>query len=929
MNRRLRGGGGGNKETTSANVNDSRGTLLRHHCDPSFVFPFSMALEQNLPLSKVGGKGKSLMKMSGAVKGTRQFSVPTGACLVTSAYEIHLDNCHIDTAALARNPSVAGLAVTRQKIIDTPMPADVLSELDAWAASHLVDGWNTPIAVRSSGTVEDGAKNSFAGQYATILNVNSRHRVVEAIKQCWASQWGDHAVDYLRSRKQAGESDAPALMAVVLQVMINPSCAGVLFTTDPLCGDCNTMLIEGVWGLGEGFVSQRYTGASVVADWRKALRNEDQRVDWMSQQSYDPQTLKLQCAPPTSATKSPPEDSPEMDWIEEVPTTHHEHSTSPLSRDLARRLCSMGFITASFYGHPQDIEWALDHDGNLYLLQSRPVTRVQFSSSQYLYHIVHGGTPCVLGEDLGCRGNALHAVDLHKHMGWEIPSMLRGHRWSDQQLEMSTPMFFNRGYIWNNISEEMPKEERGLMESFCDDIWRGASVLEHTLERQLAEWEDRFQRMQRNFDDVAIGVITTTLEEMLVAYTDSCRHSWATGNATNWLEHRIEEELTSIPGAPALHELVGRLGHRHVTARKPQQELLRIARAHSHDQGLCIWMRKTLRANPGCGNYILNDMANVDGNASRHSSSRDTRLLAADLRRYVQRWAWMSDDDEDFSGPFWHEDPTFVLERFCSLIEQSSAQTNTRSEEPQPLLTAPSLSRSRSVPAQRSRTQTSVGRMVRRCAQVRSAREQLAKLVPRPSVAVANDSVSTFTFPPKEVGAQTRVRVDDSGCWQEAIVMDIGENMNTFKVATQWEVVRVNKEDISWLGIWDLLRMLSTCLQWKERVHVMYVRVGMHLKRWILGVGDRWSRLLQRHDHQHSINSKELLNMRVSDIETSLRIALTDGELQAAISTAVSARDSTRMRAMFSKFEAPYWAGSTFCFLSSCIGCQLTTCTRR
>ena len=65
---------------------------------------------------------------------------------------------------------------------------------------------------------------------------------------CWLMQFAGDGV---------GDA-APILMAVVLQVMVDPKCAGVMFTIDPLSGDSNSMRLEGVWGLGEGLVSERY-----------------------------------------------------------------------------------------------------------------------------------------------------------------------------------------------------------------------------------------------------------------------------------------------------------------------------------------------------------------------------------------------------------------------------------------------------------------------------------------------------------------------------------------------------------------------------------------------------------------------------------------------------------------------------------------------
>lgn len=130
----------------------------------------------------------------------------------------------------------------RRAILDGELPEDVKAEVTAFYRSM---GENVRIAVRSSATAEDLADASFAGQQETYLNIRGEERLLDSIKACYASLWGDRAVSYRREKNYDGQHVA---LAVVLQRMVESETAGVLFTQDP-------MLINASYGLGESVVS--------------------------------------------------------------------------------------------------------------------------------------------------------------------------------------------------------------------------------------------------------------------------------------------------------------------------------------------------------------------------------------------------------------------------------------------------------------------------------------------------------------------------------------------------------------------------------------------------------------------------------------------------------------------------------------------------
>jgi phosphohistidine swiveling domain-containing protein len=221
-------------------------------------------------------------------------------------------------------------------------PADVRLELVSWLESQPRE---LTYAVRSSATAEDGTQHAFAGQHETFLNV-TREDVPARILDCWRSRDGDRAVT---NRKQAGLRDEDVLMAVVIQAMVPADCAGVGFCLDPIRGRTDVFSIDASFGLGETVVSGSYITDNYTID-----RGTGAVVS--SHVGRKERFLGL------GATGTE----------ERVSARPDEPACSPGQlRELAGLLRSI----ERHYGYPQDIEWAF-HGEKLYLLQSRPITRL-------------------------------------------------------------------------------------------------------------------------------------------------------------------------------------------------------------------------------------------------------------------------------------------------------------------------------------------------------------------------------------------------------------------------------------------------------------------------------------------------------------------------------------------------------------------------
>ncbi len=209
-------------------------------------------------------------------------------------------------------------------------------------------GAQTPVAVRSSAVSEDGEAASFAGQQETFLNVRGDEAVARDVRECWASFFAPRALFY---RAQKGTL-SDTRMAVVVQEMVLAEKSGVLFTIDPIRKRRDHMVIEAVFGLGEGVVSGMITPDHLRG--RPGDRGRRGRVH-------------LGAVERGSARRRPRRDTARRALRGRGRRTGARQSRS------SQNLRTTGLRVEAFLGGPQDIEWSF-RGGELLLLQSRPIT---------------------------------------------------------------------------------------------------------------------------------------------------------------------------------------------------------------------------------------------------------------------------------------------------------------------------------------------------------------------------------------------------------------------------------------------------------------------------------------------------------------------------------------------------------------------------
>jgi rifampicin phosphotransferase len=298
-------------------------------------------------LMVVGGKGANLGELS-RIEGIQ---VPNGFCISTEAFkriigETSSINELLDQLSLLKvedRDKIGELSgEIRRVMVGIAIPEDINEEVTR-LLSRL--GEKNAYAVRSSATAEDLPTASFAGQQDTYLNIIGKKEILKHISKCWASLFTERAVIY---RLQNGFDHRKVYLSVVVQKMVFPQAAGILFTADPVTSNRKVLSIDASFGLGEALVS-----GLVNADIYKVRNGKviDKKIS----------TKKLAIYALKDGGTKEQEIEPER------------QNRQALSDEQILQLERMGRKIEEHFGSPQDIEWCLVDD-TFYFVQSRPIT---------------------------------------------------------------------------------------------------------------------------------------------------------------------------------------------------------------------------------------------------------------------------------------------------------------------------------------------------------------------------------------------------------------------------------------------------------------------------------------------------------------------------------------------------------------------------
>lgn len=304
----------------------------------------------------VGGKSSSLGELTSAT----HVPVPYGYATTANAYRYFME-------ATGTNKKVHELldqlddvedsaelrdvcAKIRETIVSAEMPADLADAIgDAYEELAEKTGHADPfVAVRSSATAEDLPDASFAGQQDTYLNVHGRDEVIRRVKECYASTFTDRATYY---RVKKGFAHENVALSAAVQMMAYSKVAGVMFTVDLATGADDKIMIEGSWGLGEYIVQGTVTPDNFVVD-KDSLTILFRRIN----------------EKPIELVRN------EEGGVEEKRVPEELAKAQVMTDEQIAELAGYAKAIEKHYGCYMDMEWALDENDKLWILQARPET---------------------------------------------------------------------------------------------------------------------------------------------------------------------------------------------------------------------------------------------------------------------------------------------------------------------------------------------------------------------------------------------------------------------------------------------------------------------------------------------------------------------------------------------------------------------------
>jgi rifampicin phosphotransferase len=381
-----------------------------------------------------GGKGAHLGELS-RIDGIR---VPAGFCVTTDAFRrIMADAPPVGDRLSRLNPgdreAIRALSAEIRRTLERIVIPDDLAAAITGAIAGL--GERAAYAVRSSATAEDLPAASFAGQQDTYLNVVGPAAILRHVSRCWASLFTERAVTY---RLRNGFDHRKVQMAVVVQQMVFPQAAGVLFTADPVTSNRKVASVEASFGLGEALVS------GLVNPDSYTVRDGDIVAKAVATK------LRAIYASPGGGTR-------------EQPIEPARQQQPALTDAQVVRLAQLGRRIEAHSGCPQDIEWCLVDDG-FQVVQSRPVTT--------LFPIPEAGD----------RANHVYISVGHQQMMTDAMKPLGLSFW---QLTTPRPMAEAGGRLFVDVTRILasPARRAGLLEVTGKSDPLTADALQTILER--------------------------------------------------------------------------------------------------------------------------------------------------------------------------------------------------------------------------------------------------------------------------------------------------------------------------------------------------------------------------------------------------------------------------------------------------------------
>jgi pyruvate,water dikinase len=347
-----------------------------------YVIPFS-SLDKTR-IASVGSKAANL----GELKSKLGLPVPDGFAISAWAYEHFIDTnqLHERIKSLLADVRIRGyedLEVVgddiRELVEFRSVPADLADAIYAGFDELSTRSKEARFALRSS-AVEEDTSFSFAGQYVTFLNVN-RDVLLDRYKQILGSKFTPSAISYLLRHSL---SEMELGMGVICMEMVDSVASGVVYTKDPVNPSGGYLLVNSIFGLGSYLVE-----GVLTPDIFHVVRDDGKVI--FSQVARKPVKLVMRAE----------------GGVEELSVPEDDQTRPSINEEHLRRLAEFALTLEQHYGEPQDIEWAMNKNGELFLLQTRPLKvlkpkiEICFPDGFTPTILAEGGTPVCFGVGTG------------------------------------------------------------------------------------------------------------------------------------------------------------------------------------------------------------------------------------------------------------------------------------------------------------------------------------------------------------------------------------------------------------------------------------------------------------------------------------------------------------------------------------------------
>ena len=401
------------------------------------MYTISLSSKEDISANLVGTKAANLIFLN-----QKDFPIPDGFVLTINAYKDFIEfnnlteliNQNLNSYD-GKNPlSIKNLSSKISAVIDNgKLQQSLIDQIKI----NLDYFNNDPVAIRSSGTLEDLPNSSFAGQYDTYLNIKGMEQILIYVKKCFASLWSERAVTYRFNNHLTNKEPE---IAVIIQKMVRADISGILFTANPITSDKTELVIESNFGLGESVVSGRVSPDQFTVKRLgkiKGFKILNKKIGFKN----------LVVNPKSNEV-----------GVEYNEVSDLESNRVSLSDNAIIKLVKIGIdLEKAFQGNPQDIEWVIDNQSKINIVQSRPITSFGHKldteeilwSRGYSDDYWNDNTTPLFFDLLGNHLTKIVNVELNSIMGYR--------KMDFQLLKLfKSHVYFNLNVLKNKVEYEIP-----------------------------------------------------------------------------------------------------------------------------------------------------------------------------------------------------------------------------------------------------------------------------------------------------------------------------------------------------------------------------------------------------------------------------------------------------------------------------------------